>query len=148
MKYENPRVTADVIALRDIDELVGDEALFIRRGNEPFKGMYAIPGGHINYGEETVKQAAQREFKEETSLDVELEDLVYLGYYSDPDRDPRGHYISHVYFARQWQGEPRAGDDADEVKWFSLDALPELAFDHNKMMHDFKRKNRGIGNGR
>ena len=75
--------------------------------------------------------------REETTLDVELTDL--LGVYSRPDRDPRGHTISVVYVGRA-QGSPRGGDDAKDARLFSLDALPApLAFDHAEILVDYRR---------
>ena len=138
MEYKCPGITADIIVEKD------GMVLLIRRGNDPFKGMYAIPGGFLEYGKERLEETAKRELQEETSLIVKLNDLELIGVYSNPQRDPRGHVVSHVYVARNYNGIVKAGDDADRYQWFNLDSLPQLAFDHNIILEDFtkwKRKN-------
>ena len=107
--------------------------VLVKRRNEPFKEYYALPGGIVEYGE-SVENAVIREVKEETGLECEIAKLV--GVYSDPDRDPRGHYVSVCYLLRVRGGELRADSDAEEVKVFKLSELPELAFDHSKMVRD------------
>jgi 8-oxo-dGTP diphosphatase len=107
--------------------------LLIRRKVDPFAGRWAIPGGFVEEGER-LTDAARRELMEETSLQgVELEQLYTAG---DPGRDPRGWTVSVVYLARVKPDElkPIAADDAAEVKWFPLDKLPELAFDHSMIL--------------
>jgi 8-oxo-dGTP diphosphatase len=104
--------------------------VLIRRDNPPFEGCYALPGGFVEIGE-TVEVAAKREAKEETGLEIELLGLV--GIYSDPGRDPRGHVVSVAYLA-EGRGEMRAGSDARSAAVFSLDDLPSLAFDHEKII--------------
>ena len=126
--YQNPALTVDAIILID------DKLLLIQRGNDPFKGYYALPGGFVEYGER-VEEAVEREVKEETGLDAEVQELI--GVYSAPDRDPRGHTISVVFHLEVIGGELKAGDDAVGVKLFELDELPELAFDHSDIIWDF-----------
>ena len=126
--YQNPALTVDAIILID------DKLLLIQRGNDPFKGYYALPGGFVGYGER-VEDAVEREVKEETGLDAEIQELI--GVYSAPDRDPRGHTISVVFHLEVIGGELKAGDDAVGVKLFELDELPELAFDHSDIIWDF-----------
>jgi 8-oxo-dGTP diphosphatase len=124
----NPYPTVDIII-----ELPGDRIVLIERKNEPHG--WAIPGGFVDYGER-VEQAAVREAKEETGLDVTLSHL--LGVWSDPDRDPRFHTMSVVYVASA-QGEPKAGDDAAKARAFALDALPEpLCFDHGEIIDAYR----------
>ncbi|MFH1393942.1 MAG: NUDIX hydrolase [Candidatus Micrarchaeota archaeon] len=106
--------------------------LLIRRSKEPGKGMWAIPGGRIEE-HETAEQCLIREMKEETGLDIKPAGLI--GVYSDPKRDPRG-IIAAAYLVKRTGGEAKAGDDAGEVKWFGIDNLPELAFDHAKIIED------------
>ncbi|HII15194.1 MAG TPA: NUDIX hydrolase [Nanoarchaeota archaeon] len=125
--YRNPCVTVDAII-----EMDGGIVL-IQRGKEPFKGMWALPGGHLDYGE-SLENAVARETFEESGL--MLEELRQVHAYSDPGRDPRGHYIS-VTFTGKASGTPRAGDDANYVRIFHLDALPPLAFDHAGMIRDY-----------
>ncbi|WP_461832599.1 NUDIX domain-containing protein [Aquifex sp.] len=98
----------------------------------------AIPGGFVEIGEK-VEDAAVREMKEETGLDVSLKGL--LGVYSDPARDPRAHVVSVVWIGDA-TGEPKAGDDAKEVKVFKLEDIPldKLVFDHKKIILDFMKR--------
>ena len=112
--------------------------VLIKRKNPPYG--WALPGGFVDYGE-SLEQAAVREAKEETSLDIQL--LCQMHTYSDPNRDPRKHTISTVFIA-QAKGNPVAQDDAQEIKVFSKDELNfPLAFDHEKILKDyFKRKSR------
>jgi ADP-ribose pyrophosphatase YjhB (NUDIX family) len=130
-KYRNPFPTVDVII-----EVQGGIVL-IQRKNPPYG--WALPGGFVDYGE-SLEEAAAREAKEETSLDVELGSQ--LGAYSDPDRDPRQHNISVVFVARsKSKGNPVASDDALEVGIFDEDSLPEeLAFDHSRILKDYFRR--------
>lgn len=126
--YKNPVPTVDIII-----EIEG-KIVLIRRKNEPFG--WAIPGGFINFGE-SAEDAAAREAKEETGLDIEIVKLV--GVYSDPERDPRTHTITTVFHAKA-KGKPVAGDDALEADLFSKETLPEnMVFDHRKIVEDFFR---------
>lgn len=109
--------------------------LLVKRGREPFKGEWAIPGGRIDE-DETAEECVRREMKEETGLDVEPVKLV--GIYSDPKRDPRG-IIAAAYLVRRLGGELRAGDDAGDVGWFEIDNLPPLCTDHPKIVKDALR---------
>lgn len=128
---QTPSLTVDTI-IRLLDK-PGNPIVLIERKYPPFG--WAIPGGFVDIGE-TVEAAAIREAKEETCLDVTLTGL--LGVYSDPSRDPRGHTVSLIYMAEA-HGEPRAEDDAKAVKWWNLNDLPaELAFDHAKILADYK----------
>ena len=107
--------------------------VLIKRKNEPFKGYYALPGGIVEYGEK-VEDAAVREVKEETGLECRVKKLV--GVYSDPNRDPRGHFVSICFLMEVIGGELKASSDAEDVKVFKLGDLPKLAFDHEKMIKD------------
>jgi len=104
-----------------------DGVVLIKRKNEPYKGMWAIPGGFVRYGEK-VEDAAAREVKEETSLKVKLGKLV--GVYSDPKRDPRGHVVSVCFLAERAGGRLKASSDAQDSKIFKHIPWRELAFDH------------------
>lgn len=125
--YVAPALTADGIVLK------GNEVLLVRRGNDPFKGQWALPGGFVEVGER-VEDAARREVVEETGIRGDIVDL--LGVYSDPARDPRGHTVTVAYVMKVGGIVPMDDlDDADEAKWFDLDKLPEsLAFDHAKVL--------------
>ena len=116
----------------DMILIEGGKVLLVKRGRDPFKGEWAIPGGRIEENERA-EDCLRREMKEETNLDVEPVRLV--GLYSDPKRDPRG-IIAAAYIVRRTGGEPKAGDDAAEVAWFPLNNVPQLAADHKKMLED------------
>ncbi len=126
--YIKPSLTVDAVLVED------KKILLIRRKREPFKGMYALPGGFVEHGERT-EDAIVREMKEETSLDVKVKRLV--GVYSDPSRDPRDHTVTVVYEVERIGGKIKGGDDASEARFFPLDNLPPLAFDHEKIVKDY-----------
>ncbi len=126
--YIKPSLTVDMILVEN------GKILLIRRKHEPFKGMYALPGGFVEYGERT-EDAAKREMKEETGLEVEVGRVV--GVYSDPKRDPRDHTVTVVYEVKRKGGKIKGGDDASEAKFFSLNSLPPLAFDHGEIIRDY-----------
>ena len=107
--------------------------VLIKRKNDPYKNCYALPGGVVEYGEK-VEDALFREVKEETGLDVEIKKIV--GVYSDPKRDPRGHFVSICFLTLPVGGKLKAGSDAKDVKVFYLNSLPKLAFDHERMLED------------
>ena len=130
-KYPRPAVTADMIVLTDEPE---PQILLIQRGDEPFKGCWAFPGGFMNM-DETTEQCARRELKEETGLDIE--EVQQVGAYSTVDRDPRGRTITVAYISHVPQILPVTGlDDAAEAKWWPINALPPLAFDHVQILRD------------
>ena len=131
MGYRNPCSTADVIVEKE------KGILLIKRKHEPFRDMWALPGGHLEIDQETLEVTAVRELEEETSLVVKIDDLKLMGVYSEPNRDPRGHYITHVYIAKNFSGQPRANDDAEDARFFPLENLPELAFDHQRILNDY-----------
>lgn len=106
--------------------------VLIKRKNPPYKDMFALPGGAVEIGE-TVEDATIREAKEETGLDIEI--IQLLGVYSDPKRDPRGHTVT-ISFIAKGKGNLKAGSDADDIGLFDFDDLPDLAFDHDKIIED------------
>jgi 8-oxo-dGTP diphosphatase len=124
-----PSPTVDVVIA-----LPGDRVVLVRRKHPP--PGWAMPGGFVEVGE-TLEAAAVREAREETGLEVRLEELLYV--YSDPRRDPRRHTLAAVFLGRA-AGEPRGGDDAAEARAFSWAALPSpLAFDHAEILADARR---------
>jgi ADP-ribose pyrophosphatase YjhB (NUDIX family) len=127
MDYKNPVPAVDLII-----EIEGKGLVLIERRNPP--PGWALPGGFVEVGE-SLEQAAVREAKEETCLDVEL--LGQFHTYSDPHRDPRMHCISTVFVAKA-SGTPKAEDDAKSVALFPKDRLPDtLAFDHRRILEDY-----------
>ena len=126
--YKNPVPTVDIIIETD------KGILLIERKHEPFG--WALPGGHVDYGE-SLEDAAIREAKEETSLDIEIIEQFHT--YSNPKRDPRAHKISTVYIANA-KGKAKANDDAKNVGIFTKDNLPELVFDHKRILEDYLRR--------
>jgi 8-oxo-dGTP diphosphatase len=128
---ETPKLTVDIII--EMADRPGRPVVLIERRNPP--PGWALPGGFVDIGE-TLEQAAVREAREETSLDVSLR--VLLGNYSDPSRDARGHTVSAVYIAEA-QGEPCAADDARNLQLFDPADTPPLAFDHARIMADYFR---------
>lgn len=128
--YRNPSLTVDIFIYDEDNNFI-----LIKRGNEPFKGYWALPGGFVDYGE-TVENAAKRESLEETSINVKLERLV--GVYSKPDRDPRRHTVSITYTAKGNMENMRADDDACDIGIFTMKDLEKLniAFDHEEIIAD------------
>ncbi|MFA5519982.1 MAG: NUDIX hydrolase [Spirochaetota bacterium] len=132
-QFKNPVPTVDIII--EINSTAEKGIVLISRKNPPYG--WAIPGGFVDYGE-SLEDAAIREAKEETSLDISL--LRQFHTYSDPSRDPRGHTITTVFIASA-KGKPLGCDDAKEAKIFPLDAIPEkMAFDHKKIIFDYINK--------
>ena len=128
MKHNTPSLTVDSVIL------FKNKLVLVKRKNPPYEGNFALPGGFVEIGESTEK-AASREAFEETGLSIKI--LKLIGVYSDPERDPRRHTVSVCYLAKG-DGDLKSGSDADAVELFELDSIPELAFDHNKMINDAK----------
>ncbi|GAA1011083.1 NUDIX hydrolase [Acrocarpospora pleiomorpha] len=138
----NPRafdpmaVTADVVALTIRDGRL--HVLLVRRGEPPFRGAWALPGGFVR--EDDLEEAAARELAEETSLspaDLDRVHLEQLGTYGKPGRDPRMRVVTVAYLAfAPLLPDPKAGSDADAAVWTPLTATRELAFDHAKILDD------------
>jgi 8-oxo-dGTP diphosphatase len=130
-EYPRPMLTVDIVVLR------GDEVLLIQRGKPPFEGMWALPGGFVNEGEDPV-DAAVRELREETGIAVNYLPVL-VGVYGNAGRDPRGWVVS-VAYAMEVVNDTvvTAGDDAAAAKWVSLEAVKNgdvlLAFDHGQIV--------------
>jgi 8-oxo-dGTP diphosphatase len=124
-RYKTRAVTVDAVVVNN------DNVLLIKRGNEPYKGCWALPGGYMDY-DETAGEACCRELTEETGL--KAGGLYFIGEFSQPGRHP-DQCISLAFLITEWQGKPAAGDDAREAKWFPLTRLPaDIAFDHKKIV--------------
>ena len=129
---KTPALTTDCVIVESEGRV-----LLIRRGNEPFAGFYALPGGFVEIGE-TVESACRREVLEETGVPVSQ--LALVGVYSDPERDPRGHTVSIAYATRLSEAaSPRPGSDAENVEWIKDWRGLALAFDHAKILADAER---------
>ena len=130
-KYPRPSVTVDAILISKQNSV-----LLIERSGEPFKGKWALPGGFIEL-DESLETACPRELEEETGLKVDK--LTQFKAYGAVDRDPRGRTISVIFYSFQdEEAIPMAGDDAANAQWFPLSQLPELAFDHQLIIDEFK----------
>ena len=127
-KYPRPMLTADCVVTNHRGEV-----LLIRRGNDPFKDCWALPGGFMEM-DETIEHCAVRELEEETSLKVKESELRLIGIFSEPGRDPRGRTVTAAYAVSVDTADATAGDDAAAVRWWPLEALPPLAFDHDKII--------------
>lgn len=126
-RFSNRGVSVDPIVIRD------GKILLVRRGVDPFKGYWGTPGGY-NEWDETLEETVKREVKEETNMDVIKAEQMKV--YSHPSRHPK-QTITVAFLVEVGEGEPVAGDDAEEAEWFSLDELPaNLAFDHQQIIND------------
>jgi 8-oxo-dGTP diphosphatase len=130
-----PALTVDGVVLLRGGVEGRDGVLLVQRGGDPYRGSWVLPGGFVEYGED-LPAAVAREVAEETGLDG----LPFHQFraYGDPRRDPRGHTVSVVFVAELAGPAPpvRGGDDAAAADWFPLDALPELGFDHRRILAD------------
>lgn len=124
-KYEHMAVTTDCVIFAYEDRRL--KVLLVCRGEEPFKGEWAFPGGFLKM-DETAREGAMRELKEETGL--ETSSIRELGVFSAVDRDPRERVVTVAFYALVRPSAVRGGDDAVEANWFDIAALPRLAFDH------------------
>ena len=115
----------------------GRQIVLIKRKGTTYRGFWALPGGMLDPGER-IEETLVREMQEEVNVTVTPKEI--LGVYSGVDRDPRGSSVS-VAFICEWSGEPKAADDAEDVGTFELEdalKLQNLAFDHKKIIHQFK----------
>jgi ADP-ribose pyrophosphatase YjhB (NUDIX family) len=129
MEHKNPTLTVDAI----IEE--NNKIVLITRAGDTEHGKLALPGGHVEVGE-LVESAAIREIEEETNLKIKLKDI--LGVYSDPKRDPRGHYVSTVFIAKA-SGKLKARNDASKADFYDPNKLKkkDIASDHFKIIKDY-----------
>ena len=134
-KYPHPAVTTDcVIFCFDGQSL---KVLLVERGIEPYKGRWAFPGGFLN-PDERAEEGARRELNEETGLEGAFIEQFHT--YTDPNRDPRERVITIAYFALVRIQEVHSGDDAAKAQWFPIEEVPQLAFDHDRILRDATRK--------
>lgn len=138
--YPRPALTVDFLLLAELPDR-SRHLLLIERKNEPFKGCFAFPGGFVEE-DETLEWAAARELREETGIRLKDYGLTpqFFRPYSDPERDPRGRTVTMVYHALlecDTLPEVSAQDDAAEATWFNLEQLPQLAFDHGRILGEF-----------
>ena len=126
---ETPLLTVDCVVFE------GNSVVLIRRGCEPFKGEYALPGGFVDIGE-SVEDACIRELREETNLKVDQNSLQLVGVYSKPGRDPRRQTVSIAYLAEANLDFLQAGDDASSVELVCDWKSNSIAFDHMKIIND------------
>lgn len=131
--YPRPALTVDAIVFVKKPNQIS--VLLIQRGNEPFKGKWALPGGFVNT-DELLETACIRELHEETGLQVAQ--MKQFKAYDAIGRDPRGRTISIVFSAKIPERQKvKGGDDAARAQWFLLNELPEMAFDHQQILDDF-----------
>jgi len=133
--HARPALTVDVAVFRG---RAGDrDVLLVKRAEDPFAGTWALPGGFVDEGE-TLESAARRELLEETGLEPSGQ-MEQVGAYGDPGRDPRGWTVTVVFSATigyDETGAVTAGSDAAEAAWHPVNALPRLAFDHDRILAD------------
>ena len=127
--YPRPAVTADCVVFSNDSD--GLSVLLIERANEPFKGCWAFLGGFMEMDEDA-EDCAKRELKEETGMEVRS--LEYLGTFSEVNRDPRGRTITIAYYAVVEKSDVIGADDASQARWFPIDSIPSLAFDHEEIL--------------
>ena len=128
-KYPHPAVTADCVIFGF--DGVGIRVLLIQRGIEPYKGRWAFPGGFMKI-DETAQECAKRELEEETGLKDTSVEQFYT--FSDINRDPRERVITVAHYALVRLSDVKGGDDAVSARWFSMDQIPSLAFDHDRIL--------------
>lgn len=133
---QNILLTVDILILASKG---GQEhLLLVERKNDPFKGSWAFPGGFVE-DDENLETAARRELEEETGIQVD--ELTQFKAVGTPGRDPRGRTVTIIFFGAietDQMDDAKGGDDAANAKWFPINNLPDLAFDHKQIIEDFK----------
>ena len=141
--YPRPMVGVDAVILNTGHQL--PKVLLIKRRNDPFVGQWALPGGFVE-ADEPLGDAAARELQEETGLHGIA--LTQLRAFGAPGRDPRGWSVAVAYpgILNDTYTTPKAGDDAIDAQWFTVEDLPPISFDHNDIlryaMQEFTRMSR------
>lgn len=134
-KYPHPAVTTDCVIFGFDGQSL--KVLLVERGIEPYKGRWAFPGGFLN-PDERAEEGARRELNEETGLEGAFIEQFHT--YTEPNRDPRERVITIAYFALVRIQEVHGGDDAAKAQWFPIEKVPQLAFDHDRILRDATRK--------
>lgn len=134
-KYPHPAVTTDCVIFGF--DGIKLQVLLVERGVEPYKGRWAFPGGFL-LPDETAEEGALRELQEETGLTGAYIEQFYT--FTDPNRDPRERVITIAYYALVQIQDVMGGDDAAKAQWFALDDVPQLAFDHDRILREAIRR--------
>lgn len=134
-KYPHPSVTTDCVIFGFDGESV--KVLLIERGGEPYKGCWAFPGGFLEM-DESGEEGARRELMEETGLTTPFVKQFHT--FSAPDRDPRERVLTIAYYSLVRLSEVKGMDDARQAKWFPLNKVPKMAFDHDEMLRVAKEE--------
>ena len=139
-KYQRPALAADCVVFGLDNRNL--KILLIQRGQPPFPGSWALPGGFILPGE-SIEETARRELKEETGIENVFLEQLYT--FSDPDRDPREHVVTVAYYAlvNLLEHEIIAATDAKAAAWFNPHDMPELAFDHKRIIEKASERLKG-----
>lgn len=142
MSKQNIAVTTDCVIFFNNGNT--QKVLLVQRNSDPFKGHWALPGGFLEE-EETLEAGAKRELEEETGL--KIKELKQLRAFGTPGRDPRGRTISIAFFGETASEEKVEGaDDAADSRWFDLNDLPDLAFDHSEILQEAREQFRKKSN--
>lgn len=135
--HPKPIITADIIVVHN------GKILLIERGKDPFKGCYALPGGHFDIDTDaSIKDCAVRELGEETCIYLPKNSLAFVDYFDKKGRDSRGRYVGFCWAVNvdfDMTFKAKAGDDAKSLTWFEFENLPKLAFDHKEMIETWKK---------
>ncbi len=134
---KGPVLTVDAV-IEDHENRI----MLIKRGVKPFKGLWCLPGGKVD-ANERVEAALEREVIEEVGVRVGIRELI--GIYSDPARDPRGHYVTAVFHATVLGGEPITTKEASDIHWLAPGEEMEMGFDHATIVKDWWERTKGAG---
>jgi 8-oxo-dGTP diphosphatase len=136
-EYPRPAVSADIAVFRKAGQSL--EILLIQRKNEPYRGMWALPGGFMEI-EESLEETAARELEEETGL--KNVDLKQFKAFSQVDRDPRTRVVTVVFYGTVTveNSAVKGGDDAEKADWFEINNLPSLGFDHSQIIRQLSEQ--------
>ncbi len=127
--YPHPAVATDCAVFGFDGQNI--QILLIKRGIKPFEREWALPGGFLRL-DETTDECIRRELKEETTLAPGV--IEQFGVFSALDRDPRERVVSVAYYSLVRRSDVRGGDDASDARWFLLNNVPPLAFDHDEIL--------------